>query len=183
MKTIEVEVAAIADKLALQNMMQLYVHDFSEQWAGLSDHEIGRNAAFAHLSSEGRFPEYPLDAYWVEDGRVPLLIKADGRLAGFALLNKLPHSGLALDRNMAEFFVVRRCRRSGVGTQAAHAIFSAYPGQWEVAIARRNAGALGFWRVAITTHSGMNGLEEHDVNNDAWNGAIFRFRIGVPIAT
>lgn len=177
MSQIEVVLASIADKLALQNMMQLYIYDFTEQWIGLSDREIGRNAAFAHLNADGRFPDYPLDAYWIEDGRIPLLIKVDGRLAGFALLNKHPHSSLEVDHNMAEFFVVRRYRRSGVGTKAAHTIFSAYPGQWEVAIARRNVGALVFWRNAIITCPGMNALEEYDVHNDAWDGTIRRFQI------
>jgi len=158
-------------------MMQLYIYDFTEQWAGLSDQEIGRNAAFAHLGPDGRFPDYPLDPYWVEDGRVPLLIKVDGRLAGFALLNKHTHSGLDVDRNMAEFFIVRRCRRSGIGTQVVHVIFRAYPGQWEVSVMRRNAGALVFWRKAIATHRGVSRLEESDVNNEAWNGAILRFQV------
>lgn len=178
MSNVEVVPAAWADKVALQNMMQLYNHDFTEQWIGLSDRELGRNSAFAYLRDDGRFPDYPLEAYWVEDGRIPLLIKADGRLSGFALLNKLAHSGLGLDRNMAEFFVVRRCRRSGVGTRAAHLIFTAYPGRWEVAIARRNVGALVFWRNAITSHPGVSGFEEHDVEHDAWDGAILRFQIG-----
>ncbi|HRI64996.1 MAG TPA: GNAT family N-acetyltransferase [Polyangium sp.] len=177
MPNVEVALAALADEVALQNMMQLYIYDFTEQWVGLSDQELGRNAAFADLNAEGRFRDFPLDAYWMEEGRVPLLIKADGRLAGFALLNKYAHSGLGLDRNMAEFFVVRRYRRTGVGTKAAHAIFTAYPGQWELAIARRNAGALAFWRNAITTHPGVNELEENDVNNEAWDGAILRFQI------
>jgi predicted acetyltransferase len=176
MSEVEIVIAAIADKVALQNMMQLYIHDFSEQWAGLSDRELGRNAAFAHLSTSGRFPDYPLDAYWIEDGRVPLLIKADGRLAGFALLNKHAHSGFSVDRNVAEFFVTRRCRRTGVGTKAAHAIFAAYSGQWEVAVARRNTGALVFWRNAIAAHTGTSRLEEYDVRKDAWDGAILRFQ-------
>ncbi len=177
MTDIAIARAAPGEKNALQNMMQLYVHDFSEQWAGLSGRELGRNAPFAELGADGRFPDYPLDAYWAEEGRLPLLIRSNGRLAGFALLNKHAHSGRPVDQSMAEFFVLRRYRRGGVGTKAAHAIFTAHPGQWEAAVARRNMGALVFWRNAVASHPGARGLEETDVKNDAWDGAILRFRI------
>lgn len=47
---------------------------------------------------------------------------------------------------MAEFFVVRKHRRSGVGFQAVRQLIGARPGQWEIAVVRANVGALAFWR-------------------------------------
>jgi predicted acetyltransferase len=174
---LDIQPARPEDKPALAGMMQLYVHDFSEHWSGMSARELGRNAPFAELGEDGRFPDYPLDAYWREDGRVPLVFRVEGRLAGFALLNKVAHSGLPVDRNMAEFFVVRRHRRGGVGTKAAHEIFTRYPGRWEAAVARRNAGARIFWRNAVLSHSGATDLEELDIDTTDWNGPILRFKI------
>lgn len=94
---------------------------------------------------------------------------------GFALVNEHPNSGLEVDCNMAEFFIVRRCRRSGLGKKAVYAIFSAYPGLWEVAVARRNTGAIVFWRKTITAFPDVRKVEESDVNDYVWNGTIFRF--------
>jgi len=177
MSDLDIRLARLEDKTALRNMMQLYVHDFSEHWSGMTEAELGRNAPFAELGEDGRFADYPLDAYWRDAGRVPLVFRIEGRLVGFALLNTVAHSGLPVDRNMAEFFVVRRHRRGGIGTKAAHEIFSRYPGQWEAAIARRNAGARVFWKNAVAAHPRASGLEESDRDTPDWNGPILRFRI------
>jgi predicted acetyltransferase len=148
--------------------MQLYIHDFSEHWAGRAEGE---------LDEVGRFSGYPLEVYWREATHVPLLLRLDGRLVGFALLNNASHTGGAADRNMAEFFVVRKHRRGGVGTAAAQTILSRYPGVWEIAVARRNTAALSFWRKAVTQHPLAADIEESDVMTTAWNGPIIRFRI------
>ncbi len=155
---------------AIANMMQLYMHDFSEFWAGEARGELG---------PDGRFPDYPLQTYWSGDRRrVPLLIERAGAPVGFALLNDHAHSGLPADWSMAEFFIVRKHRRGGTGTAAARLIFSAYPGQWDVAVARRNTAAHAFWGRAIASHPQASAHEELDRDDVLWNGAIFRFRIG-----
>ena len=163
--------APLGARKAIENLFQLYVHDFSEQWSGTERGE---------LDAEGRFESYPFDVYWRDEGRVPLLIMAGGFLAGFALLNQHAHSGRALDRSMAEFFVVRKHRRGGVGRRAAHAIFGRYPGQWEAAVARPNLGALAFWRAAVRSHPQVEEVEEIDSRTGEWNGPILRFRIRPP---
>ena len=151
--------------------MQLYIHDFSELWWDRADGELG---------ADGRFADYPLEAYWREAGRTPLLIRVGGHLAGFALINDHSHSGRPADHNVAEFFVVRKHRRGGVGMTAAQTIFSLYPGQWEAAVARRNVGALAFWRRAIGGHRNLSQIEEFDRADAAWDGPILRFRIDPP---
>jgi predicted acetyltransferase len=88
------------------------------------------------------------------------------------------HGSAAVDRNVAEFFILRKYRRGGHGTAAAHAAFDRHPGQWEAAVARRNVGALAFWRKAIASHPRASEIEELDVTSAHWNGPIIRFRIG-----
>ena len=178
MAEVDVKLAEPYERPALANMMQLYVHDFSEHWAGLKDDELGGNAAFAELGDDGRFSDYPLDPYWRDEGHVPLLLRVGGRIAGFALLDRTSHAGREVDRNMAEFFIDGFHRRGGVGTAAARAIFSRYPGRWEAAIARRNVGALAFWRRAVGGHPQARAVEELDVTGPAWNGPVLCFQIG-----
>ncbi|QUD90713.1 GNAT family N-acetyltransferase [Phenylobacterium montanum] len=150
-------------------MMQLYAHDFSEQWAGSERGE---------LDEHGRFVDYPLEPYWRDPDHIPLLLRSDGHLIGFALLNAEAHSGRPTDRNMAEFFIVRKHRRGGLGTLAAHAIFALYPGQWEAAVARRNLAALAFWRRAAASDPQVSEIEEIDLDDASWNGPVIRFRVG-----
>jgi len=168
MPRVELERAGPERRAALDALFQLYTHDFSEQWAGSDRGE---------LEESGRFPNYPyLDLYWTEPAREPFLIRVDGQLAGFVLLNDHSHSGLPLDHAVAEFFVVRKHRRGGVGRAAALAAIGARPGQWELAVARRNPGALVFWRgVAADVAAGP--IDELDLADDRWNGSILRFRV------
>jgi predicted acetyltransferase len=172
---VELVLATPGDRAALENMFQLYVHDFSEQWADRPD--------AGELGDDGRFAAYGFfDDYWREPDRIPLLLRVEGRLVGFALLNTVSHTGAELDRNMAEFFIARKYRRGGVGTAAVHAIFDRYPGRWEAAVARRNVGALAFWRRAVASHPRTAWLEEADVESPAWNGPVLAFEILAPQA-
>jgi predicted acetyltransferase len=167
--SVTVEVAQEARKPVFANLMQLYIHDFSEQWAGRPDGELQEDGLFA--------PYLFLDAYWTEPGRTPFLVRADGALAGFALVNTVGHSGAPTDWNMAEFFVARKHRRAGVGLVAAHQVFTRFPGAWEVAVARTNTGALPFWRRAAGSLATAGDIEEIDLATGDWNGPILRFKV------
>ena len=50
---------------------------------------------------------------------------------------------------MAEFFVMRKYRRHGIGVIAARDLFARFSGEWQVRQMRANAGATAFWRRAI----------------------------------
>ncbi len=167
MPKVDLERCTQAHRATLDALFQLYTHDFSEQWAG---------TARGELQDDGRFEPYPwLDSYWTEPAREAFLIRADGALAGFVMLNDHSHAGLPLDHAVAEFFVAGKHRRAGVGAVAARMAIRTRRGQWELAVAAKNTGALVFWRgVANSLASGP--LEELDAV-DGWNGAILRFRV------
>lgn len=121
----------------LANLIELYAHDFS----AFMDLE---------LDDDGRFGYRQLPLYWTEARRHPFLMKANGQLAGFVLLQQGSQlSGDADIWDVTEFFVVRRYRRLGVGRQAAHAVWQQFPGQWEVRVIDRNQKAQAFWARAI----------------------------------
>jgi predicted acetyltransferase len=150
----------------IENLMQLYTHDFSEFWAG---------TARGDLNPDGRFEAYPLREYWSRPNWSALLIWRDQVLAGFSLINDKTHSGQAADRNVGEFFILRKHRGQGVGQIAAEHLFSSHPGSWEVAVARKNVRAREFWRKTIQNAGRAADVRELDVNSAQWNGPIFRF--------
>jgi predicted acetyltransferase len=163
---VEISEARPGDRPTIENLLQFYIHDFS-------DYLVHGNREM--LGEDGRFFDYPLDPYWRDAGWRPHLIRSDGRLAGFALVNPVGHSEAAIDHNMAEFFILRGHRRGGAGTAAARALFARYPGRWEVAVARRNTPALGFWRRAIEGFDRLAEMGEADQADARWNGTVFRF--------
>ncbi len=150
----------------IQNLMQLYTHDFSEFWGG---------TARGDLNAQGLFEAYALDEYWSNANWQAMLICCDRVLAGFCLVNDRTHSGLRADRNMAEFFILRKHRGRGVSRLAAGIIFSRQPGSWEVAVARKNAHAREFWRNTIKRSANCSQFQELDLQDERWNGPIFRF--------
>ena len=134
---LEVRPARREEKSILSNLLELYVHDFSE-------------FVEVSLGADGRFGYRQLDSYWEDQDRYPILILADGNLAGFALVRK----GSAISNesdtwDMAEFFIVRGLRRLGLGTSAAREIWTRFPGKWEVRVVDLNQKAMKFWERAI----------------------------------
>jgi len=150
----------------IQNLVQLYTHDFSEFWAGTSRGD---------LLPDGRFEAYPLEQYWIRPAWDAFLIGCDGKLAGFALVNDVTRTEPPVNRSVAEFFIVRKHRRHAVGRTAANQLFASFPGSWEIAIARTNGVAGIFWRKILSDLPQVGGVEETDRHDDRWNGQILRF--------
>jgi predicted acetyltransferase len=127
---IEVSRAIDDDRPIVRRLLQLYRYDFSE----FDGSDVDRHGEYLH-----RY----FDEYWLEGNRVAFLIRVDGALAGFALLyTGDPH-------DVAEFFVMRKYRRMGVGQHAATLLFKRFPGRWTVRQQVTNRPAIAFWREAI----------------------------------
>ena len=127
---IQVVRAEHGDRSVVRRLLQLYQHDFSAF--------DGRD-----VDAHGEYVYRYLDHYWTDADRHPFLFRVDGHWAGLALVRSGPPA------DMAEFFVLRKYRRHGVGLRAAEEIFRMFPGPWTVRQHRRNTSATKFWRAAI----------------------------------
>jgi predicted acetyltransferase len=56
---------------------------------------------------------------------------------------------------LAEFFVVRRFRRRGIGTRIATAVLKQFLGPWEVRVLPCNESGLRFWENTIKVFVGQ----------------------------
>lgn len=128
--TVELVRVSMSGKAVLRQLLQLYHYDFSE-WNG---DDVDEHGEFAHLY---------LDHYWTDPDSHPFLIRHAGRWAGFALVRT---GGV---NDMAEFFVLRKYRRAGVGREAARQVFAMFPGSWQVRQLRGNDAATAFWRAVV----------------------------------
>ena len=158
---------SVMQRPMFEKLFQLYLYDYSERTP------VG--GEWGDVDEDGRFGYSPgLDSYWEEPGRVPLLIRADGRIAGFVLLHQWSALDQPLDRAVAKFFVLRKYRLTRIGTRAAHHVFQRYPGRWEVAVADYNPEALLFWRSAVRS-LGAADIREHAGDGRRWSGTVLRF--------
>ena len=142
-QSVELEVANRETARLLSNLLELYLHDMSE----IFPIELGADGLF-------RYDRLPL--YWSEpEKRFPFLIRSGGRLAGFALATRgSPASDDPEHLDVAEFFILRGWRRSGVGRRAAFLLWSRLPGQWVVRVSEANRAGLPFWHSTVRQYTG-----------------------------
>jgi predicted acetyltransferase len=127
------------DVVLLSNLLELYIHDLSSAFPNVE------------LGADGRFGYSKLALYWSEpDRHFPFLIRCNSRVVGFALVTRgSPASDDPNVFDVAEFFVSRRYRRTGVGRRAAMLLWNSLPGSWIVRASEGVAGAVPFWRSVV----------------------------------
>lgn len=159
---IQVSPASAQEKPILRHLMELYQYDFSE----FDNSDLGALGLY----------DYPyLDHYWVEPERSPFLVRAEGKLVGFALVARYNYLSGAKDTwVMAEFFILRKYRRQGVGEYVARCIFDQFQGAWQVGQINENPIAIAFWRKVIQ-HYTQGNYHEHLLDNENWHGPVQAF--------
>jgi len=155
---IQLEPVSFEQKSVLHNLMELCQHDYSE----FNDDEPNEHGLFGY-----RY----LDHYWTEAGRYPFFVRVGGKLAGFVLVRIL-ETGHSPTYSLAEFFILRKYRRQGIGQQAAHRAFDLLPGVWRVHQESGNLPAQAFWRKVIGHYTGDKFVE---VSEAGWDGPIQQF--------
>jgi predicted acetyltransferase len=155
------------EQSALESLVQLYCYDWSE----MRPLDVGVDGRFAALSDLAR--------YWVDEWRHPLFITVGETLAGFALVveqSRLTGAHGVFD--MAEFFVMRRYRRKGVGRAAALRVLGMFRGPWEVRQREENPAATSFWRKVIADYLKEAGEDFEEIHwaGPEWTGIVQRFK-------
>lgn len=142
--------ALIEEKNTIAHLMQYYFYDFSE----FVDMDV---------EDDGLYGSYPyLDSYWMEPGvRFPYLMKVNGKNSGFALVRQIQTREKTYF-SMAEFFIMKKYRRSGVGKRAAMELFDLHPGAWEVFQLETNMPAQRFWNKVISDYTNGEFTERDD---------------------
>lgn len=133
--------ASLEQKDVIKNLMQFYIYDFSE-YISCDVEEDGLYMAYADL-----------EAYWKEENhRFPYIIKQGERYAGFVLV-RLIKSASRDYFSIAEFFILKKYRREGIGRAIATQVFNLHKGQWEVYQKESNKPARIFWNKVIDEYT------------------------------
>lgn len=156
----ELRDATLSDRAVVDRLMELYLHDFSEfDGCDVDEHGLYRYCY--------------LDCYWMEPTRAALVVQVRGKWAGFVLTSDRTRLEGG-ERSVEEFFILRKYRRSGLGSLVAEALFERTPAQWEVSVRLSNAPACAFWRRVISSYTGGD-FREVMVESDDWHGPVFTF--------
>ncbi len=132
------------EKEILYNLMQLYTYELSFYEDENINFKILDNGLY-------KISKY-VDLYWKEETRHAYIVKVDGQLAGFAL-ERFNENNM---NEIAEFFVIYKYRKIGVGSFMANEIFKRYKGKWEIKTLLKNKPAQKFWRTVVKNASNGN---------------------------
>ena len=138
---IKIEPILIEQKSVFMQLMELYMYDFSLY----SNDDVNEYGYFGYSH---------IDDYWNEDGRFPYFIRVGGKVAGFVLVRSCcEYNELPNPHNIAEFFVMQKYRRLGIGKFVASQIFDMHKGGWEVSQWAENIPAQKFWKEVIDQYT------------------------------
>ncbi len=132
---VSVRLALASETASIENLMQFYNYDLSE-------------SVPVDFAATGLYPLRPKNHYWSKSGVVSFLIYVDDALAGFAVIDDEVIQP-ASRYNMGYFFIARRYRGRGVGSEVAGKLFSQFPGAWEIYFYSNNKTASRFWHGVI----------------------------------
>ena len=126
----------------LAALFQLYRYDFSE----FRDDDVG---------ADGRYVINHFQLYVSDADHLSYLVRVDGELAGFAILRRCDaFDGRGPVTDVAQFFVMRKYRRRGIGEVVATQLFDRYVGTWQIGERPTNFVAQAFWRAIIGRYTG-----------------------------
>ena len=164
------EVASEDASELLANLLQLYLHDMSEIFP-------------IAVGADGRFGYENLPRFWSEpETHFAFLIRSAARVAGFALVTRgSPASDDPAALDVAEFFVLRSHRRSGIGARAAGLLWDRRPGHWIVRVSHANRAGVPFWEKTVRdyTHGTFSAYERPGMHHPF---RVFSFTSGAPTA-
>ena len=165
MPSIELHAAQRDELETIENLMQFYLHDFSE-WLPLK------------LGANGFFNLQDQQDYWRNPATRPFLIKVDGELAGFVTVDDRTHLPGA-EHNIGYLFVSRRFRGQGVATFVASTLLSRFPGQWQIFHIDANLPARHFWAKVMPEIAGDE-FTLHQRSVDGYPCTFYRFQHLLP---
>lgn len=161
---LQVHHATPDDRLPIQRMLELYQHDLSDIW----DQDLDAHGEYG----------YALDRYWQAPLHQAFVMRCQGRYAGFALVD----DDVRLRGNqlwMAQFFVLRKYRRRGIGRRGACKVFDTLRGRWEVGQMPGNEAAHAFWLRVIDGYTGGR-FADHRLDDHRWKGWLQTFDNRLP---
>ncbi len=168
-RQISLHPATLKDYPLIQNMARFYVYEMSRSCGFISSEWV--------CPADGLYESYDFKNYFEDPTCSAYLIKVEGELAGFVLLNK-KGSKRDTDWNMGEFFILAKFQEKGVGRFVVEQLWTIYPGIWELSVIPENTAALAFWRKTVLIFtSGLYSetLQEVDYDKEQKQRYILRF--------
>ena len=163
---IQIISATISDYPIIQNLARFYVYDRSGfmGWG---------------CEQDGMFECIDFKNYFTDSNCKAFVVKVEGELAGFVLLDKEQITDLEADWNMGEFFIIAKFQGKGIADYVAREIFKNHPGKWSAATMPENLKAKKFWHKIIDSQTNGNFICNFRaaVNSEEYDMDVYEFEV------
>ena len=141
---VELQRVKLEEREILSNLLEKYDYEFSQY----DNRDVNKLGLYGY--------QY-LDYYWTEKNRWAYFIIVDGNFAGFVMVIDLPEvDDRDTDFQIAEFFVMYKYRRSGVGKKAFFKVLDIHKGKWQLKLHPKNLPSVYFWKKVISDYTNGN---------------------------
>ncbi|MBU1031389.1 GNAT family N-acetyltransferase [Patescibacteria group bacterium] len=160
MMDIKIEQACLNQKSTLEKLLREYLLELHS-----TDKEV---------SADIKDYKY-FDLYWIEQERIPCLIYAEEKVAGFIFINE--YSVLEENKGakaIAEFFILPEFRNKGIGEKVAFMVFNRFPGKWEITVMKENKAGLKFWDKIVAIYT-KGKFQKIIMDSNIHKGSVYSF--------
>lgn len=120
--------------------------------------EMNEKAFFEYKWFENYFTDNDRNAFFIKEEKT-------NKLLGFVMINEYVQR-FTKGHSIAEFMVIPKYRRNGIGKKVAIECFNKYEGNWEVSPSYGSKVAYSFWKKVI---------DEYTNNDNEFIDGIFTF--------
>jgi predicted acetyltransferase len=161
----DIRIASPSDKRLIENLIPYYIYDMSE-YMGWDPDSKGNYSGCDELLE-----------CWEKPGHSPYLIRAEGKVAVFAMVR--PYPDVLIRSEILEFFILRKFKGNGVGRGSACLMFERHPGPWLIRVLDENKGARSFWTKVIRAYTGNEFAQSSEQyvcpHSGTWPMQYYRF--------
>jgi len=152
---VKIEKVENKDRVILEKMLQLYLHDISLYFTIEFDDKTGI------------YKYDDLDKYFINESNYAYFIRYEGNIVGFVLIDVADKQNI-----IQEMFVLNNYKSKGIGKDAVINIFNQYRGNWIIRSLPNSSKAENFWNKTIKEYTN----DKFDVEHvGKYNRAVFTF--------
>lgn len=138
----------IEHKNLLWNLLQKYLYELSDVYG--DDIEDDGNYSYDY------FENY----FNPEENREALIFRYDDKIIGFCMINDHSFNENSINYSMAEFSIVPKYRKNGLGKRAISKVLSQRKGKWQIKYSLDNPTAQKFWENVLSDYKSTETLLE-----------------------
>jgi predicted acetyltransferase len=109
------------------------------------------------MNSKGLFEYKWFESYFNDDRRFAFFVReqSTNKLLGFVMINDFVQV-VTEGHSIAEFLVIPKYRKQGIGKKVAYECFEMFEGDWEIKPSFNNSNAFKFWQRVVSEYTNQD---------------------------